>query len=131
MSQYLVVLFNDTDNPVQFVNREDEGDNRTIEAREMLRTKKHFNIPDDSDPSKWFDKRHMEIQDEQGNVLLSFWDNDLDNYNLKVCQKIDWKHYTEMPGFSNGGNQTPVGVIFSGDSANGFSIKAYQVLNNA
>lgn len=128
MSQYLVVLYNNTNNPINFVNTEDEsGNNVKLNTGAMFRTADPFNIPDNSNPSQYFSQHHMEVQDISGNALFSFWDNDNQNYNLMYCEQTTWKNALPMPGFDNGGNGATVGIVVSG-SPGAYSIQACQVI---
>jgi hypothetical protein len=129
MSQYMVVFYNNTNNPVKFVNTETNW-KTNLNAGEMFRTDTRFNIPDNSDSSKWFDTHHMEVQDGSDKPLFSFWDDDGDDYKLKYCRQRNWQRSTaDMPGFFDGGNEATVGMIVSGSPEN-YSIKAVRVKND-
>jgi hypothetical protein len=103
MSQYLVVLYNNTNELIEFVNKEDKGNTVRLKPDEMFRTKVHFNIPDNSDPSKHFPDHHMEVRDKDETALFSFWGDDHNNYDLMYCLGTynDKSKVQFMPGYFN------------------------------
>lgn len=124
--KYLVVLFNNTNETIHFVNTEHSGDNQTLNAKEAFRTDKHFDIPDNSEPSQYFEEHHMEIQDQSGQPLFSFWGDDHDDYRLKYCPKQDWRNSQDIPGYPGGENFETVGIILEENK----TLKAFKVNND-
>ncbi|WP_432052417.1 hypothetical protein [Streptomyces xiamenensis] len=115
---YLVVLYNDTSEAIQFRNMENSNDNQTVQPYSMFRTQVRFDIPDCS-AEKYFAGHHMEITDSQGEVLFSFWGDDHKNYDLYYCPKMDYSSRAKMPGGAEqGGNHRNVGIVLSGNSDN-------------
>jgi len=138
MSQLLVVLFNSTSVPLQFVNMEDSSNNQLVQPGQMFRTDTHFNIPDMSNCQQYFAQHHMEIQSSGSGpttTFFSFWDDDKSNYQLQYCVGTKCSPAppqttpSPMPGYSNGGNNATVGIVVTGTAPN-YAINAYQVINN-
>lgn len=124
--KYLVVLFNNTNDVIHFVNTEHDGDKQTLAAREAFRTKVHFCIPDNSESSKYFDDHHMEILDSNNAPLFSFWSDDSSDHKLKCCKKRDWQNTIDVPGYSDGGNSATVGIILNEDN----TLHSFRVQND-
>lgn len=132
--KYLVVLLNNTNTKIKFVNRENEGDNQTVGPNEAFRTDVHFSIPDNSESSRYFDEHHMEIQtfnngkDEKDGTetLYSFWADDNDDYKLKFCNGINHNNIQSLPGYSEGGNHATVGIMLNADT----TLSAFKVIND-
>ncbi len=131
MSQLLVALNNKTNVQISFANTEDSYNNLMLNPGEMVQMAKHFNIPDDSNPSEYFTAHHMSLASVDPNsgdtdVIFSFWDNDDDHYNLYFCPGLNPSNAAFMPGYYNGGNNATVGITISGSPGN-YSLEAYQV----
>ena len=115
MSKYLVAFYNGTNETIKFVNTEHSGDDKTLPPSSMFTTAVHFNIPDNSDPEKYFDDHHMEIQNAAGAAIFSFWDDDDNEYIIKYCNGTNWKAgINTMPGYNPPGNETDVGIVLTG-----------------
>lgn len=124
--KYLVVLLNNTDDVIHFINTEHSGDNQSLAARDAFRTKVHFDIPDNSESSRYFDEHHMEILDSNNQPLFSFWSDDDNDYKLKCCKKRDWQNTIDIPGYSDGGNYATVGIILNEDN----TLRSFRVMND-
>lgn len=111
MSKYLVALYNDTDETIHFINTEHLKDDQWLSGQSMFTTKVHFNIPDNSDSSKYFNQHHMELQKQDGTPIFSFWDNDDTEYVMYYCDGTDWKNANAMPGYNPAGNETDIGIV--------------------
>lgn len=119
MSKYLVALFNNTDENIQFVNRENSADDQNMQPQSMFTTDVHFNIPDNSDSAKYFNDHHMSLQIAGGETLFSFWDDDDRDYKLFCCTGTDWEHTTtDMPGSYPKGDRVDVAIVLSKPDGN-------------
>ena len=128
MSKFLVAFYNGTDAPIRFVNVETSRDNKTVPARGMFTTKVHFNVPDNSDSSKYFKDHHMEIQTSDGTPIFSFWDDDGDSYLLKYCKSTNWQGSTaDMSGYNPKGNEMDIGIVVTGSNSSNYEIRSCQV----
>ncbi|MEV8452793.1 hypothetical protein AB0467_08580 [Streptomyces sp. NPDC052095] len=129
MSQFLVVLYNDTDGEINFRNTEFPADNRKVPPGGMFRTKNHFNVPDCSD-KEYFDSHHMEIVDTSGTVIFSFWGDDSKDYDLYHCPALQYGEKEKLPGgAATGGNKRDVAVVISGGPGN-YQLKGRKVQND-
>lgn len=126
MSKYLVAFYNNTDETVLFKNLEDSGNNRTLSPQSMFTTKVHFNIPDNSDSSKYFNEHHMEVQKEDGTVISSFWDDDDAKYVMHCCKGTDGGNALSMSGYNPGGDQIDIALVLTG-SGTDFYLRACAV----
>jgi hypothetical protein len=115
MSKYMVAFYNATNETIQFANTEDSNNDRIVLPKSMFTTKVHFNVPDNNDSSSNFDGHHMEIKNEHGDAIFSFWDDPDNNYVLMYCKGTDWKNTTaKMPGTALAGNEQDVGIVLTG-----------------
>lgn len=128
MSKSLTVFFNDTDDSIKFKNVQ-TGYVKELGSHTMFRTAKWFSIPDNSNSEKYFNGHHMEIQQEDGKPILSFWDNDDNNFILYCCQGTDWRNPTLMQGYNDGGDDIVVGIVLT-KTGGKYEVKSYKVLNN-
>lgn len=129
MSKLLVAFFNNTSVPLSLVNFEDVDNDQTVEPYSMFRTKVHFNVPDMSDCSKYFNGHHMEVR-TGSQILFSFWDNDNDNYKLCYCSGTTCSDGKLIPDYYDGGNNATVGVVVDSTDGLNFTIRAVHVNND-
>lgn len=130
MSKLLVMFYNNTNETIKFVNKEDTGNNQTLNPNQLFTTANHFNIPDNSNSREYFDKHHMEVQDSKSNPIFSFWDDDDDKYRIKYCKGINWNIEEFMPGYNEKGDNINVGIVLTGSSATGYQITSINALAN-
>jgi hypothetical protein len=116
MSKYLVAFYNNTDETILFRNLECAANNRTLSPQSMFTTKVHFNIPDNSDSSRYFDEHHMELQREDGTPIFSFWDDDDAKYVMYYCKTRDWRSALSMPGHNPSGDRIDIAIVLTGSS---------------
>jgi hypothetical protein len=130
MSKLLVLMYNNTPTSVALVNTEDSSNDQTLSGGQLLRTQDHYNVPDNSDSSKYFAQHHMEIRDSLGQTQLSFWDDDSNNYILYCCQGVNYANTTTvMQGGNITGNNIPVALVIS-QNAGTYTIQACTVQND-
>ncbi|GEM_PF-1986747 len=113
MSKCLVAFYNETNETVLFKNLEDTKNDRKLPKQSMFTTKVHFNIPDNSDSSEYFDAHHMELQKEDGTTILSFWDDDDAKYVMFFCDGKNWNVVQCIPGFNQPGDKTDVALVLT------------------
>jgi hypothetical protein len=130
MSKLLVAIYNATNSTLTLTNTEDSSNTLSIIANSFVRMQNSYNVPDNSDSSKYFAAHHMQIQDTNNQPLLSFWDDDSNNYYLFFCDGTNWQQTAaEMPGGNIAGDGLPVGLIIT-ETKSAFVITACTVLNN-
>ena len=107
MSQYLVGVFNNTNQSISIWNSESSGNQGTIPAGWMMVIQGgagHWNIPDCSAVG-YFPGHHMEIRpNPNGQAILSFWDDDATGYVIQTCPGTNYADMSLAPGASQQGN---------------------------
>ncbi len=136
MSKQLAVIDNQSDTSLQILRYDQDSYSLPqncfgLQPGAYLSLNSTVDVPKNSDCTQYFLEHHIEIQDESGIPLFSFWNNDASgqNYKLQWCTGTDF--ISGILDYTNNGTddgEGTVGVVVGGKKG-AYTLDFYDTTN--